>query len=99
MTGGHQAARTDAARAVAVVHGMVQAVGFRWWTRSRAWDLGLTGSATNLADGSVEVVVEGTRSDCEQMLTQLRSGRTPGRVDRVDVRWEPPAGLAGFDLA
>jgi len=99
MTGGHPAARTDTARAVAVVHGMVQAVGFRWWTRSRAWDLGLTGSATNLADGSVEIVVEGSRSDCEQMLTQLRSGRTPGRVDRVDVRWELPAGLAGFDLA
>jgi acylphosphatase len=99
MTGEGLAARPDTARAVAVVHGMVQAVGFRWWARRRAWDLGVTGSATNLSDGSVEIVVEGARSDCEQMLALLRGGRTPGRVDRVDVRWEAPAGLAGFDLA
>ena len=33
------------------VHGFVQGVGFRWWTRSQALELGLVGSATNLADG------------------------------------------------
>jgi acylphosphatase len=99
MTGGHQAALPGTARAVAVVHGMVQAVGFRWWTRSRARELGLTGSATNLDNGGVEVVVEGSREDCQRMVSLLRSGQTPGRVDRVDVRWEPPAGLGSFDLA
>ena len=88
----------ETARAVVVVHGVVQAVGFRWWARSRARELGLTGSATNLPDGSVEVVVEGARGPCERMMALLRGGLTPGRVDRVDVRWERPAGLAGFDL-
>ena len=30
-------------RLTAWVHGHVQGVGFRWWTRSRALELGLTG--------------------------------------------------------
>ncbi|MDN5758031.1 MAG: acylphosphatase, partial [Tomitella sp.] len=31
-------------RLTAWVHGSVQGVGFRWWTRSRALELGLVGS-------------------------------------------------------
>ena len=38
-------------RMTAFVHGSVQGVGFRWWTRSRALELGLAGHATNMADG------------------------------------------------
>ncbi|MEU3271689.1 acylphosphatase [Saccharomonospora sp. NPDC006951] len=84
-------------RLTAWVHGMVQGVGFRWWTRSRALELGLTGSATNLADGRVQVVAEGPRTNCERLLTVLRSGGSPGRVDHVAERWsEPKGGLTGF---
>ena len=39
------------ARLTAWVHGRVQGVGFRWWTRSRALELGLAGYAANQADG------------------------------------------------
>ena len=38
------------------VHGRVQGVGFRWWTRARALELGLTGYAANRPDGRVMVV-------------------------------------------
>lgn len=54
------------------VRGRVQGVGFRWWTRSRALELGLVGSASNLADGRVEVVAEGPREACEKLLALLR---------------------------
>lgn len=89
---------TDTAiRLTAWVHGRVQGVGFRWWTRSRASELGLAGYASNLADGRVEVVAEGPRPDCERLLTLLRSGRSPGHVTLVVDRWsEPKANLAGF---
>lgn len=89
---------TDTAiRLTAWVHGHVQGVGFRWWTRSRASELGLTGYASNLADGRVEVVAEGPRPDCEQLLTLLRSGDTPGTVTLVVDRWsEARATLTGF---
>ena len=50
-------------RMTAHVRGNVQGVGFRWWTRSRALELGLAGYAKNLADGRVEVVAEGAEGD------------------------------------
>lgn len=84
-------------RLTAWVHGRVQGVGFRWWTRSQALELGLTGSAGNLADGRVEVVAEGPRDSCLELLGRLRSGRTPGSVSTVVERFDVPrGGLAGF---
>ncbi|SFB11627.1 acylphosphatase [Amycolatopsis marina] len=84
-------------RLTAWVHGSVQGVGFRWWTRSRALELGLVGSARNLADGRVEVVAEGPKSHCERLLAALRSGTSPGRVDRVVERWSAAkGGIEGF---
>jgi acylphosphatase len=87
----------DAVRLTAVVQGEVQAVGFRWWVRSRALKLGLRGSASNLADGRVEVVVEGPTAACETLLDLLgeepsRAGR-PGRVRAVTPQWGPARGL------
>jgi acylphosphatase len=76
-------------RLTAWVHGRVQGVGFRWWTRGRAAELGLEGYASNLRDGRVEVVAEGRREDCEKLLDLLRSGDTPGHVDLVVERWSP----------
>lgn len=87
----------ESTRLTVWVHGYVQGVGFRWWVRSRALELGLLGSASNLPDGRVEVIAEGPRGDCEQLLTVLSSGTSPGRVDRVVKRWSPPrGGMDGF---
>ncbi|ALG13067.1 acylphosphatase [Kibdelosporangium phytohabitans] len=86
-----------ASRLTAWVHGHVQGVGFRWWTRARALELGLVGGARNLSDGRVEVVAEGPRAECERLLALLRGGSSPGRVDTVVERWSQPRGeLTGF---
>jgi acylphosphatase len=77
---------------VALVRGRVQGVGFRWWTRTHALELGLTGWARNLADGRVEVVAEGPRNHCERLLDQLRSAAAPGRVDAVNEDFTKPTG-------
>jgi len=85
------------ARLTAWVHGRVQGVGFRWWTRCRALELGLGGYAANKTDGRVQVVAQGPRSACERLLALLRSGATPGRVDTVVADWaEPGDPIAGF---
>jgi acylphosphatase len=79
------------------VHGHVQGVGFRWWTRSRALELGLVGTARNLPDGRVAVVAEGEHHSCELLLAALRGDSTPGRVDEVVEQWGPArGGLQGF---
>ncbi|GAB2989506.1 acylphosphatase [Amycolatopsis acidiphila] len=87
----------DAVRLTAWVSGRVQGVGFRWWTRCRALELGLVGSAENLRDGRVEVVAEGPKDHCEQFLSCLRSSSSPGSVDQVVEHWSPArGGLDGF---
>ncbi|GAA1682523.1 acylphosphatase [Fodinicola feengrottensis] len=87
----------DVVRLTAWVRGYVQGVGFRWWTRARALELGLRGWASNLDDGRVEVVAEGPKADCERLLEVLGGGRTPGQVEAVVERWSPARGLAvGF---
>lgn len=87
-------------RLVAFVRGDVQGVGFRWWVRSQALELGLVGYAGNLVDGRVEVQAQGTRAAAEAMLDRLlapqRSGR-PGRVDGVTEHWKSTTELGpGF---
>ncbi|MBV9516263.1 MAG: acylphosphatase [Mycobacteriaceae bacterium] len=87
----------DEVRLTAWVHGYVQGVGFRWWTRSRALELGLTGYASNRADGRVEVVAQGPRGQCERLVELLQGGNTPGSVDNVVVDWSEPTGpMHGF---
>lgn len=87
-------------RLTAFVLGSVQGVGFRWWTRSRALELGLTGHATNLQDGRVQVVAEGPREKCERLLELLReepsTTRRPGVVEAVVEQWAEPRGESGF---
>jgi acylphosphatase len=88
------------ARLTAWVEGRVQGVGFRWWVRSRALELGLAGYAENLADGRVKVLAEGAEPSCRELLGLLEDGtdvRRPGRVSRVTHRWAAAAGgLSGF---
>lgn len=81
-----------AVRLTAWVHGRVQGVGFRWWVRSRALELGLVGWAANLSDGRVEVVAEGPRPAAEALLTALNGPGTPGRVRTVIERWADARG-------
>ena len=83
----HPDAAEGAVRLTARVSGRVQGVGFRWWTRARALELGLTGSATNTADGRVEVVAQGPRPACERLLELLQGPGTPGRVTHVGSWW------------
>ncbi|MQA84204.1 MAG: acylphosphatase [Streptosporangiales bacterium] len=91
-------AKDGAVRLTALVHGRVQGVGFRWWVSDRAAELGVVGRATNLPDGSVEVVAEGSERACQGLLAALRGGRTPGRVSRVAERWSDARGdLVGFE--
>ncbi|MEU5840276.1 acylphosphatase [Rhodococcus sp. NPDC047139] len=87
----------DLERLTAWVHGRVQGVGFRWFTRARALELGLVGHATNHPDGRVLVVAEGPRAALTQLLGWLRSGETPGEVSLVVESWDDARGdLIGF---
>jgi len=90
-------------RLTAWVEGRVQGVGFRWWVRSSALELGLAGFAENLVDGRVKVVAEGAEARCQELLARLEGSAgsgwsgPPGRVTGVICRWATAAGdLSGF---
>jgi acylphosphatase len=83
-------------RVVALVSGHVQGVGYRWFVRQLASDAGLAGSARNLADGRVEVVLEGPDDVVAAVLAALDGPRAPGTVTAVDARDESPHGVSAF---
>jgi acylphosphatase len=60
--------------------GTVQGVGFRWFTRQAARELGLTGRVRNLPDGRVEVDVAGGSEPLEAFRSRLRQGPQGARV-------------------
>jgi acylphosphatase len=86
-------------RVVAVVSGHVQGVGYRWFVRELASAAGLAGSATNLPDGRVEVVVEGPEDDVAALVDALDGPRAPGSVSRVDRHTAAVRGSSGFTTA
>jgi acylphosphatase len=85
-------------RVVALVSGMVQGVGYRWFVSRAAAARGLAGSATNLPDGRVEVVLEGPADDVRAVLAELSGRRAPGTVTGVESREDAGQGMSGFTV-
>jgi acylphosphatase len=88
-------------RATIFVHGQVQGVGFRWWTRARALELGLVGFARNLADGRVEICAQGALEAIERLRELIEeepsTTRRPGYVQACAVQSGGVRhGLSGF---
>ena len=86
-------------RARGLISGRVQGVCFRAFTEEEARRLRVCGWVRNLADGRVEVLIEGPRADVDAMLAWCRQGSPYGRVDDVEVVWEAAGeSLAGFRI-
>ena len=66
------------------VHGRVQGVGFRWWTRSVANRLGLGGHVKNLSTGSVEIHVAGPSETLDRFEKVIGKGPPVARVTEVE---------------
>ena len=82
----------DQARLHAFVEGRVQGVSFRYFVIHNANRYGVTGWVRNTHQGEVEVVAEGSRSDVERLLTDLRRGPSAALVTNVRSEWESYTG-------
>lgn len=69
----------------AIVSGRVQGVGFRYAVGKRAGELGLTGRANNLANGSVEVTICGEDEKIDRLIEWLWQGPPAAQVTQVQV--------------
>ena len=82
-----------------VLGGRVQGVGFRWFTHDAAAREGLHGWVRNLADGRVEVVVEGEPASVNRLEAAVRRGPASARVETFETEEHAPSGRStGFEI-
>ena len=75
------------------ITGRVQGVGFRWWVRRHAEELGLVGWVMNADDErSVEVVAEGPATALADLERLLKAGPSGARVESVEAHRGPVSG-------
>ncbi len=73
-----------------IVSGRVQGVGYRYYTRKKAVDLGLTGIVRNLDDGRVEVIASGDPDRLQQLYDALLEGPRFAIVSDICEKPIPP---------
>ena len=89
---------SDRVRAHVFVTGKVQGVYYRATTRDTAQKHDIDGWVRNLDDGRVEAVFEGPEEKIESMVEWCETGSPRARVDDVDVEYEDPDGIEGFEV-
>ena len=84
----HNHNRNELASVLAVAHGRVQGVGFRFFVERHARTLGLVGYVRNLPGSrSVEVRAEGRKERLEELVKHVGQGPPLSRVEKLDVAW------------
>jgi acylphosphatase len=73
-----------------IVKGVVQGVGYRFFTQDLARRYDLSGYARNRADGTVEVEAEGPEESITAFIKELRLGPRSSNVSGLEVEDRPP---------
>ena len=79
------------------IHGEVIMVGFRYFIRNKSLLLGLNGWIRNI-DNKVEAVFEGSEDKIKEILKYCEKGPVISKVDNVDIKYEKPENLRGFEI-
>jgi len=69
------------------VIGSVQGIGFRYFVKSNARRLKLTGWVKNTDDGGVEVLAQGSKETIEKLVKFCEKGPFLAEVKSVSVEW------------
>lgn len=85
-------------RAHLFISGRVQGVFYRAFTQEVAQSLKLNGWVRNLRDGRVEAVFEGQEDAICLAIQRCKEGPPHARVENIEVIWEEPEGLKGFEI-
>jgi acylphosphatase len=67
-----------------LISGRVQGVGFRWFTRTAAEQIGVVGTVRNLHDGRVEAIGVGSDDQLRQFKESISKGPSFSHV--MDIR-------------
>ena len=81
------------------MRGIVQGVGFRFFTERAARRLGMSGFVRNLPDGTVEVEADGDETSLGALRSELERGPSGARVEQVvEEDLERPVSHASFTI-
>jgi acylphosphatase len=80
------------------VTGVVQGVGFRYFTHRTAVNLGLSGYVRNMPDGSVEAVAEGEGAMVAEFVEKVSRGPAASSVRGMTVSEIPVSGYERFEI-
>lgn len=75
------------------INGLVQGVGFRFFTQRAAARYQVLGYVKNLEDGRVEAYAEGEEKDVQEFFNALSTGPTFSRVEEIEEIVLEPEGL------
>lgn len=79
--------------------GRVQGVGFRYTAKVTATGFEVTGTVRNLADGRVELIAEGDRTELEDFLQAVRDSEVGRFVKLAETAWgEAKNEFRGFEI-
>ncbi|RKX50411.1 MAG: acylphosphatase [Thermotogae bacterium] len=81
-----------------LISGMVQGVGFRYFTYKRAKKLGITGYVRNTADGKVEIYASGPEDTLESFIAIVSRGPVYADVRAVDKEELPYMPFNEFEI-
>lgn len=76
----------------AKIEGRVQGVGFRYFTKENAQQLGITGWVRNTFSGEVEITAEGVPDQIDTFIQLLRRGPQSAYVSDFKLTWQEPSG-------
>lgn len=82
-----------------LISGRVQNVGYRYWARSSAIQLGLRGWVRNLEDGRVELLAIGPTAELDQLIAACHIGPTSADVRDIAISdIQAPNVVQGFEI-
>ncbi|MGB9824153.1 MAG: acylphosphatase [Candidatus Hydrothermia bacterium] len=80
------------------IYGIVQGVGFRYFTLRIARMLSISGWVRNMPDDSVEIEAEGDEENLKIFLEKVKEGPPAARVEKVVQEELPPKGYKSFEI-